>query len=474
MAWGDDDTVVPQGYLNDEQFALSMDSTFGPGNWSQTGGWRSQQRENALRAQGAQTVAPGHVSAHSIGDPDAPGARDIVVNGMTPEQAAAKMKAEGTWGANQAYPEGRSGTQGAHLHVGMTPNAQPTWGADDPVVDGWGHDDPVIDAAPKKGGTGFVDSVERLGASAVGGVVKGFGDLLHSIGVSNDAIARNYAKEGAKSGFIVVGESVIELTPEQRAEAQQAVATNKKYVSPGLEPTAKKLQKAGEAIAPQNRNLAESIAHGGGEMVPVLGAAAANPVLGAGAFAMQGYAEAYDDAIAHGASEEEADKAGRANAAIQGGLGALPVGHVAGAVTHGIENTVARVGSRYAVGAAGNAALMGSMRAGGNVVARQTYDPDRDWADQVPQAMAQGAVGDLMIHGAHDAAGTAVRGAQGLLRPREGPAAQPGSPAAPEAMPETDAIRAYAGQGPASAKPPPDTPAGYAEWAHEQVPAPSP
>ena len=60
------------GYLNDDEFALSDGLDVRPaGNWSQTGGWRSQQRENALRQQGAQTVAPGHTSAHSLGDDDA-------------------------------------------------------------------------------------------------------------------------------------------------------------------------------------------------------------------------------------------------------------------------------------------------------------------------------------------------------------------------------------------------------------------
>ena len=99
------------------QFNAMMDGTFGSGHWRQTGGWRSKQRENALRAAGATTVAPGRTSDHSRGTEDAPGARDVVVNGMSPAQAAALLR-KGGYDIGQLYPEGASGGQGAHLHIG--------------------------------------------------------------------------------------------------------------------------------------------------------------------------------------------------------------------------------------------------------------------------------------------------------------------------------------------------------------------
>lgn len=98
-----------------EQFGAAMDTAFGKGKWKQTSGLRSEQQQAALVRQGAQ-AAPAGRSRHEQGTPDAPGARDIVVPGMTPQQVAARMKATGIDTAG-FLPEGRAGNQGAHLHV---------------------------------------------------------------------------------------------------------------------------------------------------------------------------------------------------------------------------------------------------------------------------------------------------------------------------------------------------------------------
>ncbi len=97
-------------------FAMTMDRVFGPGRWRQTSGYRTQAEENALRRQGAGTVAPGHTSKHSIGDPDAPGAYDAVVDHLSTVQAAAKLK-QNAGGAFRVLAERAHGPQGAHLHV---------------------------------------------------------------------------------------------------------------------------------------------------------------------------------------------------------------------------------------------------------------------------------------------------------------------------------------------------------------------
>ncbi|HEV7385157.1 MAG TPA: hypothetical protein VGN89_09790, partial [Phenylobacterium sp.] len=76
-------------------FHSTMDRVFGPGRWRQTSGYRTQAQENALRRQGAGTVAPGHVSLHSIGHPDAPSAYDAVVDHMPLASAAAKLRSAG-------------------------------------------------------------------------------------------------------------------------------------------------------------------------------------------------------------------------------------------------------------------------------------------------------------------------------------------------------------------------------------------
>jgi len=42
-----------------DRFGTLMDSVFGAGQWRLTGGYRSPERENELRRQGAMTVRPG-------------------------------------------------------------------------------------------------------------------------------------------------------------------------------------------------------------------------------------------------------------------------------------------------------------------------------------------------------------------------------------------------------------------------------
>ena len=98
------------------QFRAALDDVFGPGHWRETSGFRTKAQENALRRQGAGTVAVGRTSRHSIGAPEAPGAYDVVVPGMTQAQAAAKLKAAGQgWGKVAA--EAAHGREGAHLHL---------------------------------------------------------------------------------------------------------------------------------------------------------------------------------------------------------------------------------------------------------------------------------------------------------------------------------------------------------------------
>ena len=98
------------------RFIALMDSVFGPKRWRETGGFRTAKRENELRALGALTVRQGATSAHSIGKPEAPGAYDLVVEGLSPEQAAKKLR------VSQAplkviFPEAAHGDEGPHLHV---------------------------------------------------------------------------------------------------------------------------------------------------------------------------------------------------------------------------------------------------------------------------------------------------------------------------------------------------------------------
>jgi hypothetical protein len=98
------------------RFTAIMDNVFGSGAWRITGGFRTPEREDQLRRQGAMTVREGGLSRHSLGTPDAPGAYDIVVNGMSPYEAANRLQRAGAPFARY-MPKGAHGSEGPHLHL---------------------------------------------------------------------------------------------------------------------------------------------------------------------------------------------------------------------------------------------------------------------------------------------------------------------------------------------------------------------
>jgi TPR repeat protein len=98
------------------RFSALMDTVFGPQKWRETGGFRTAKRENELRARGALTVPQGATSAHSLGKPEAPGAYDLVVEGLSPEQAAKKLRISKA-PLKVIFAEAAHGMEGPHLHV---------------------------------------------------------------------------------------------------------------------------------------------------------------------------------------------------------------------------------------------------------------------------------------------------------------------------------------------------------------------
>lgn len=99
-----------------DRFREMMNRVFGPGRWRETSGYRTAAQEDALRRKGAGTVAPGERSRHSMGSRDAPGAYDVVVDGMPLAQAAAKLK-HSREPVARVVAEMAHGDQGPHLHV---------------------------------------------------------------------------------------------------------------------------------------------------------------------------------------------------------------------------------------------------------------------------------------------------------------------------------------------------------------------
>ncbi len=101
-----------KAYPQTSSFDSEVDGALGKGKWKATGDYRSPQREDQLRAQGAGTVAPGRMSNHSRGAPDAPGAHDLVANDPRAVDRLRRLP-----GVKDAFYEGHKGSQGGHIHV---------------------------------------------------------------------------------------------------------------------------------------------------------------------------------------------------------------------------------------------------------------------------------------------------------------------------------------------------------------------
>lgn len=139
-------TDKPQTYATLDEFHSAVDSAVGKGRWQPTGDYRPGWREDQLRAQGAQTVAPGHTSMHSKGGWDDPGAHDIVIPGVSPQQGAAMLRK--IPGVMDVKWEGAHGTQGGHFHVDMADRTGWTVDGATPKPKGWTLG-PEPKAAPK-------------------------------------------------------------------------------------------------------------------------------------------------------------------------------------------------------------------------------------------------------------------------------------------------------------------------------------
>ena len=98
-----------------KDFHSAVDQVVGSGKWRPTGDYRTPGREAQLTAEGAATARG--VSHHTLGTPDAPGAHDLVIPGMSQSQAIATLKR--IPGVDNVIYEGPAGGQGGHYHVNM-------------------------------------------------------------------------------------------------------------------------------------------------------------------------------------------------------------------------------------------------------------------------------------------------------------------------------------------------------------------
>jgi TPR repeat protein len=115
-AWEAPSVRTPTRASDSGRFPDLMNAIFGPGRWRETSGYRTVAAENRLRAEGALTVPAGAISRHSMGTRQAPGAYDVVVAGMSPSEAAMRIRRSGV-AFRRLFPESAHGDQGPHLHV---------------------------------------------------------------------------------------------------------------------------------------------------------------------------------------------------------------------------------------------------------------------------------------------------------------------------------------------------------------------
>ena len=206
-----------------------MNSVFGSGAWRLTGGYRTPARENQLRAQGAMTVRPGGTSRHSLGSPEAPGAYDLVVDGMSPSEAANRLRRAGAPFARY-QPKGRHGAQGPHLHLepyGFGPTPAPTFqmassrGSKPPVVEGRARSVTIfMPASSPRSLAAARDALSRVRAAALQDRADAQLELgsAHVVGY---LVPRDFAEAQA---WLAAAAENPDADPETRAEAEATLA----------------------------------------------------------------------------------------------------------------------------------------------------------------------------------------------------------------------------------------------------------
>jgi TPR repeat protein len=203
-----------------------MDQVFGAGTWRLTGGYRTPERENELRAQGAMTVPAGVLSHHSMGGPGAPGAYDVVVAGVSPSAAAARLRSAGA-PFRLLLAEGAHGTQGAHVHVEPGAVGARAAGLGPPAVR-WTVSDPTpaeqaLIALHDRSARGDAEAQLRLGRL----YAEGRGaprDLVAAVVWTGLAAANRSADQGQRQGAErLLAELAGKMKPDELARARRFV-----------------------------------------------------------------------------------------------------------------------------------------------------------------------------------------------------------------------------------------------------------
>ena len=277
------------------------------------------------------------------------------------------------------------------------------------------------EAGPYAGGSEERAQQTQVGAdiNAVGqGVVQGTGGAIAGVGRSAQAgIDSNIKAQIAAMDAIDAGKEVPQdqdpvgyqfLSPEQRtkirAELTDVAAAQSKHEPNALMRAGMAVQEAAPGIfpvSPENEGFQTRVLRTVGGVVPaLLATAATGPVgllAGMATIGAQSYDSTYQDAVAHGASDEEAVAAAGKNALAQAVTGAIPVGRLLQRIPvpwrDGLAATLINLGQHGVEFGTFNA--LGTFA--NNYVASQTYDPTRPWMQGTGQAGLEGFVAGLII-----------------------------------------------------------------------------
>lgn len=273
---------------------------------------------------------------------------------------------------------------------------------------------------------------------AVSGIQSGIASAIKAFGSAADFLSSDPESFAAAQGGNV-------FVPPTGPGKSNSIA------SKTLQPIVTGMEQRAARSAPKDPNLAQRVIGGATGMVPALAAGVVNPLAMAGIFAQQSYDETYHEATQAGLSPEKARKAAAIAAALAGTLGMVPGEAVAtkisGAVAKkfgikGATGTVGKIVQRGVTRAAGNAGVMGTMKASSNVVAKTNYDPDRPIMEGVGEAALEGALAGELIHGSMRGGSKAYTTAVDVVK-----SARTGKPSAEapatEVMPVTDATQNY-------------------------------
>jgi hypothetical protein len=300
---------------------------------------------------------------------------------------------------------------------------------------------------------------------ATGQAISGTGEALRGAG----AAALEHSAAAIQSGGAQPGDPENEMAAEAEAmglvspaQAKQQAASLQAAAADVRDQPALGAQ-TGQAIQdyaaknypvdPANVGMQTKVAGVIGGAVPAVGAAAAGTVLGgpvggatmgAAVVFPQSYHGTYQEAVAKGATPEQADAAATENAVIQAGIMSAPLGRLfqtlPAPMRDGLAKTLVNLGTHGVE--FGSATAMSQFA--DNYVAKNSFDPDRPYTQGVAEAGTEGTIAGLIV----PTAAMVARNTADLVRRGIAPAASPEFTAA------QDTLKRLAGQSPDLAPPP--------------------